>query len=93
MPKKEFRYIPLEQKKGIYYYSIDDSKDRYLLGFVTPEKLKLFSEISKVELSTKTEGYIQVPRLIIVKDLTTSSIKKTLDEMNKSGTLERILKE
>ena len=93
MTKKEFRYIPLEQKKGVYYYAIDDSKNKYLIGFVTPDKLRLFAENSKNELQNNLEGYISVPRLIIVKDLTTSSIKKTLDEISKRGVLERILKE
>ncbi len=93
MPKKDFRYIPLEQKSGVYYYAIDDSEKKYLLGFATPDKLKLFAEILKTELPKKPEGYVSAPRLIIIKDLTTSSIKKTLDEMNKSGALERILKE
>lgn len=93
MPKKEFRYLPLEQKKGIYYYAVDDSEKKYILGFITPDKLKIFSENLKTELPAKPEGYVSLPRLIIVKDLTTSSIKKALDEMNKSGALERILKE
>ena len=93
MPKKEFRYIPLEQKNGIYYYAVDDSKEKYLVGFATPEKLRILAENSKIELPTKPEGYLSLPRLIIVRDLTTSSIKKILDEMNKSGSLEKILKE
>lgn len=93
MPRKEFRYLPLEQKSGIYYYAVDDSEKKYILGFVTSDKLRIFAENSKTNLQTSLEGYIPLPRLIIVKDLTTSSIKKALDEMNKNGTLERILKE
>lgn len=93
MPKKDFRYIPLEQKDGIFYYTIDDSDKKYILGFVTPEKLKYLSEFSKMNLQTRSKNYLSLPRLMVLKDLTTASIKKVLDDLAKTGELEKILKE
>ncbi len=92
MPKKDFRYIPLEQKDGIFYYTIDDSEKKYILGFATPEKLKYISEFSKMNLQNRSMPYLNLPRLVILKDLTTASIKKVLDELTKTGELEKILK-
>lgn len=93
MPKKEFRYLPLENKDNIFYYILDNSEIKYTVGFVTPDKFKALAENSRIRIQIGKPDYLVFPRLIVLKELTTSSIKKTLDEMNKNGTLERILKE